>query len=223
VPKWEPRVTPQERLNIKTRLAQRPTANTIKHTIMATVTVTETHRKRRLPKNVKLPPENERYMRACADIASALIQDYEAQANGSKAKKDLNLNKLRGEIAKQHYLKSQPPLTAIIAAVPEHYKKYILPKLIAKPIRTLPTWKYITGCSNLHVYQEHLQVLQWWRSCASRIAALTSLTQATSAFTAQEDQTRTLSTQRNLTQAMNPHLCAPFERGMILMSRLVDE
>jgi elongator complex protein 3 len=105
---------------------------------MATVTVTETQQKRRLPKNVKLPPENERYMRACADIASALIQDYEAQANGSKPKKDLNLNQLRGQIAKKHYLKSQPPLTAIIAAVPEHYKKYILPKLIAKPIRTLP-------------------------------------------------------------------------------------
>ena len=103
---------------------------------MATVTMTETVPKgRRLPKNVKLPPENERYMRACADIASALIQDYEAQANGTKAKKDLNLNQLRGQIAKKHYLKSQPPLTAIIAAVPEHYKKYILPKLIAKPIR----------------------------------------------------------------------------------------
>jgi elongator complex protein 3 len=102
---------------------------------MATVTVTETQHKRRLPKNVKLPPENERYMRACADIASALIQDYESQADGSKPKKDLNLNSLRGQIAKKHYLKSQPPLTAIIAAVPEHYKKYILPKLIAKPIR----------------------------------------------------------------------------------------
>ena len=102
---------------------------------MATMTMTETQQKRRLPKNVKLPPENERYMRACADIASALIQDYELQADGSKPKKDLNLNHLRGQISKKHYLKSQPPLTAIIAAVPEHYKKYILPKLIAKPIR----------------------------------------------------------------------------------------
>lgn len=106
---------------------------------MATVTLTETSTKNRLPKNVKLPPENERYMRACADIASALIQDYEAQADGSKPKKDLNLNALRGQISKKHYLKSQPPLTAIIAAVPEHYKKYILPKLIAKPIRTYRT------------------------------------------------------------------------------------
>lgn len=88
-------------------------------------------------KNTKLPPENERFMRACSDIASALIQDYEEQqTEGSSPKKDLNLNSLRGQIAKRHRLSTQPPLTAIIAAVPEHYKKYILPKLIAKPIRT---------------------------------------------------------------------------------------
>jgi elongator complex protein 3 len=102
---------------------------------MSTLTTTELRQKRRLPKNIKLPPENERYMRCCADIASALIQDYEAQANGSAPKKDLNLNALRGQMSKKHYLSTQPPLTAIIAAVPEHYKKYILPKLIAKPIR----------------------------------------------------------------------------------------
>ena len=87
-------------------------------------------------KDSKLPPENERYMRACSDIASALIQDYEAQQDASQPKKDINLNSLRGQIAKKHRLHTQPPLTAIIAAVPEHYKKYILPKLIAKPIRT---------------------------------------------------------------------------------------
>lgn len=77
-------------------------------------------------------------MRCCADIASALIQDYEAQVNGKGQKKDLNLNHLRGQMSKKHYLSTQPPLTAIIAAVPEHYKKYILPKLIAKPIRMMP-------------------------------------------------------------------------------------
>ena len=77
-------------------------------------------------------------MRCCADIASALIQDYEAQQNGKGGqKKDLNLNHLRGQMSKKHFLSTQPPLTAIIAAVPEHYKKYILPKLIAKPIRML--------------------------------------------------------------------------------------
>src|ERR1700722_9577874 len=87
-------------------------------------------------KNEKLAPENERYMRACADIANALIQEYEAQNDDSKPKKDVNLNSLRGQMAKKHRLSNQPPLTAIIAAVPENYKKYILPKLIAKPIRT---------------------------------------------------------------------------------------
>lgn len=93
----------------------------------------------KLPKNLKLPPENERFMRACSDIASALIQDHEALQDSSMPKKDINLNSLRGQMAKKHRLSTQPPLTAIIAAVPEHYKKYILPKLIAKPIRMFYT------------------------------------------------------------------------------------
>ena len=90
----------------------------------------------KLSKKEKLPPENERYMRACSDIASALIQDYEAQQMENGPKKDLNLNTLISQMAKKHRLSNQPPLTAIIAAVPEHYKKYILPNLRAKPIRT---------------------------------------------------------------------------------------
>ena len=103
---------------------------------MATATMTVLGPSRnQLPKNVKLPPENERFMRACSDIASALIQDHEAQQNSLEPKRDINLNSLRGQMAKKHRLSTQPPLTAIIAAVPEHYKKYILPKLIAKPIR----------------------------------------------------------------------------------------
>lgn len=106
---------------------------------MATMTVTESRAKTRLPKHIKLPPENERFMRACADIASALIQDYEERSDDTKSKRDINLNSLRGQMAKKHHLSNQPPLTAIIAAVPEHYKKYILPKLIAKPIRMSST------------------------------------------------------------------------------------
>lgn len=104
---------------------------------MATETMTTSvATKVKLPKDLNLPPENERYLRACSDIASALIQDYEAQQNEDSPKRDLNLNSLRGQMSKKHRLSNQPPLTAIIAAVPEHYKKYILPKLIAKPIRT---------------------------------------------------------------------------------------
>ncbi|KAI9784964.1 MAG: Elongator subunit [Geoglossum umbratile] len=91
---------------------------------------------KRHKKGLNLPPENERFLRACSDIASALIQDHEAQNDSSKPKKDINLNTLRTQISKSHRLTSMPPLTAIIAAIPEHYKKYILPRLIAKPIRT---------------------------------------------------------------------------------------
>jgi elongator complex protein 3 len=106
---------------------------------MATQTETTTDRHPRwTPKGTKLAPENERYMRACADVASALIQDYESQVNSTGPKKDVNLNVLRGQISKKHHLASLPPLTAIIAAVPEHYKKYIVPKLVAKPIRKSP-------------------------------------------------------------------------------------
>lgn len=101
---------------------------------MATMTMTAPPPSRP-KKSAKLPPENERYMRACSDIANILIQDYESQIDPTKTKKDINLNKLRGQISRKHCLGNQPPLTAIIAAVPEHYKKYILPKLIAKPIR----------------------------------------------------------------------------------------
>lgn len=97
---------------------------------MSTTTIIKTRRK-----NVDLPPENERFLRCCADVASALIEDYEAARNPAVPKRDVNLNALRAKMARKHKIGNVPPLTAIIAAVPEHYKKYILPKLIAKPIR----------------------------------------------------------------------------------------
>ena len=97
----------------------------------STTTVTATIRK----KDANLPPENERFLRCCAEIASTLIEDHEAAKDPSRPHKDINLNSLRSKLAKKHKIGNVPPLTAIIAAVPEHYKKYILPRLIAKPIR----------------------------------------------------------------------------------------
>lgn len=97
-----------------------------------TTTITATAKK----KGPELAPESERFLRCCADVANALIEDHEASKAG-RAPKDINLNGLRNKLAKKHKLKNIPPLTAIIAAIPEHYKKYILPKLIAKPISML--------------------------------------------------------------------------------------
>lgn len=99
---------------------------------MSTTTITTTNSK----KKPQLAPESERFLRCCADIANALIEDHEGQKNGNPAK-DINLNALRGKLAKKHKLSNIPPLTAIIAAIPEHYKKYIMHKLIAKPIRMI--------------------------------------------------------------------------------------
>jgi elongator complex protein 3 len=100
-------------------------------TMVDTMTLADRQRK---PKDPNLPPENERYLRACSDIASALVQEHESQQDPKAPKKDINLNSLRAKMSKRHRLSNIPPLTAIIAAIPEHYKKYILPKLIAKPI-----------------------------------------------------------------------------------------
>jgi elongator complex protein 3 len=102
-----------------------------------TVTATTTRTTTRRRKDVDLPPENERFLRCCADIANALIEDHEASKDPKNPRKDVNLNGLRSKLAKKHKLTNIPPLTAIIAAVPEHYKKYIMHKLVAKPIRTL--------------------------------------------------------------------------------------
>lgn len=84
-------------------------------TMSATDTITLTERQRK-PKTVLLP-ENERFLMACSDISSALIEAWESPTN-----KDLNLNSLRAKMAKRHRLSNMPPLTAIIAAIPEHYK-----------------------------------------------------------------------------------------------------
>lgn len=100
---------------------------------MATEVMTLEERQRK-PKDLNMPPESERSIRACSDIVGFLVQEHEAQQDPSRPKKDVNLNALRAKMSKKHRLSNIPPLTAIIAAIPEHYKKYILPKLIAKPI-----------------------------------------------------------------------------------------
>lgn len=99
---------------------------------MATITATTTTSRK---KDTNLPPENERFLRCCADIANVLIEDHEASKDPKNPRRDINLNGLRTKLSRKHRLTNIPPLTAIIAAVPEHYKKYIMPKLIAKPIR----------------------------------------------------------------------------------------
>ncbi|NXA15244.1 ELP3 protein, partial [Sapayoa aenigma] len=64
-----------------------------------------------------------------ADLIQQLIQAHEQG-------KDVDLNKLKTRTAAKFGLSAQPRLVQIIAAVPPQYRRALLPKLKAKPIRT---------------------------------------------------------------------------------------
>lgn len=74
-------------------------------------------------------PIEERKIRTVAEIVQFLI-------NAQAENKDVNLNALKTRIAAKYGLETSPRLVDIIAAVPADYKKLLLPKLLAKPIRT---------------------------------------------------------------------------------------
>lgn len=56
--------------------------------------------------------------------------------NAHDAGKTVNLNELRARLSKKSGYSGVPRLVDIISAVPEDYKKALLPKLKARPIRT---------------------------------------------------------------------------------------
>ncbi|XP_078069552.1 elongator complex protein 3 isoform X2 [Mustelus asterias] len=71
----------------------------------------------------------ERMMMTIADVLKQLIEAHEQG-------KDVNLNKVKTKTSSKYGLTSQPRLVDIIAAVPPQYRKVLVPKLKAKPIRT---------------------------------------------------------------------------------------
>jgi elongator complex protein 3 len=136
---------------------------------MATETMTIQERQRK-PKDSNLLPESERFIRCCADIANSLIQEFESQQDPTKPKKDLNLNSLRSKMSKKHRLSNIPPLTAIIAAIPEHFKKYILPRLIAKPVRSASGIAVVVSSSSQLSPSKEILIMDR-QSCVSLIGA----------------------------------------------------
>ncbi|KAF6716095.1 Elongator complex protein 3 [Oryzias melastigma] len=65
-------------------------------------------------------------------IADVIKQLVEAHEEG----KDINLNKVKTKTSAKYGLEAQPRLVDIIAAVPPQYRRVLVPKLKAKPIRT---------------------------------------------------------------------------------------
>ena len=62
-------------------------------------------------------------------IAAELIKAHDANET-------VSLNELRAKISKKFGYSGVPRLVDIISAIPEDYKKALLPKLKARPIRT---------------------------------------------------------------------------------------
>ncbi|XP_072381420.1 elongator complex protein 3 [Diabrotica undecimpunctata] len=71
----------------------------------------------------------ERKVITVAEVVQELIKAHQER-------KDVNLNSLKNKIASKYNLETAPRLVDIIAAVPIDYKKILVPKLLAKPIRT---------------------------------------------------------------------------------------
>ncbi|KAL4630423.1 elongator complex protein 3 [Arapaima gigas] len=65
-------------------------------------------------------------------IADVIKQLVEAHEEG----KDINLNKVKTKTSAKYGLSAQPRLVDIIAAVPPQFRRTLVPKLKAKPIRT---------------------------------------------------------------------------------------
>ncbi|KAK6188273.1 hypothetical protein SNE40_004485 [Patella caerulea] len=80
-------------------------------------------------KKVPVASKEELMMMTVSEIVNELIK---ADQEG----KDINLNKVKTKISSKYGLPSQPRLVDIIAAVPNQFKKALLPKLKAKPVRT---------------------------------------------------------------------------------------
>ena len=75
------------------------------------------------------PSQAEVLLRVTSGIAAELIKAYDSGQS-------VSLNEVRAKISKKHGYGGVPRLVDIISAIPDDYKKALLPKLRARPIRT---------------------------------------------------------------------------------------
>lgn len=75
------------------------------------------------------PSQAETLLRVTSGIAAELIKAHDANET-------VSLNELRAKMSKKYGYGGVPRLVDIISAIPDDYKKALLPKLKARPIRT---------------------------------------------------------------------------------------
>ncbi|PWN35231.1 histone acetyltransferase ELP3 [Meira miltonrushii] len=79
--------------------------------------------------NTQSSTSAETLVRVCGDVVQQLVQAHETG-------NPLNVDKARKVACKRHGYGGMPRLTDILAAIPEQYRKALLPVLKAKPIRS---------------------------------------------------------------------------------------
>ena len=75
------------------------------------------------------PSQAEQLLRVTSAIAAELIKAHDANQT-------VSLNELRAKMSKKYGFGGVPRLVDIISAIPDDYKKALLPRLKARPIRT---------------------------------------------------------------------------------------
>lgn len=81
------------------------------------------------------PSQAETLLRVTSGIAAELIKAHDANQT-------VSLNELRAKMSKKYGYGGVPRLVDIISAIPDDYKKALLPKLKARPIRTASGVRY---------------------------------------------------------------------------------
>ena len=130
-----------------------------------------------------------------------------------KEGKDVNLNKTKTRLSSKYGLETSPKLVDIIAAVPSQYKKVLVPKLRAKPVRTASGIAVVAVMCKPHRFlMIIISKLNPNDSCLSlsndknqylTSGAPTSTSRVTFVCTALEGLTLTLNTAHNLTLDMS--------------------
>ncbi len=75
------------------------------------------------------PSQAEQLLRVTSGIAAELIKAHNSNES-------VSLNEIRAKLSKKYGYGGVPRLVDIISAIPDEYKKALLPKLRARPIRT---------------------------------------------------------------------------------------
>lgn len=95
------------------------------------------------------PSQAEILLRVTSGIAAELVKAHDANQT-------VSLNELRAKMSKKHGFGGVPRLVDIISAIPDDYKKALLPKLRARPIRTASGVRLIRDAVDIPRHADHV-------------------------------------------------------------------